>query len=58
MLDGCSGTVNNLYHVLEQRGLLETGSGNVNYYTSSRSAEHLRPSYEALLKRLDDMLTY
>ena len=58
MLDGSSGTVNNLYHVLEQKGLLETGSGNVNYYTSSRSAEHLRPSYEALLKRLDDMLTY
>lgn len=58
MLDGSSGTVNNLYHVLEQRGLLESGSGKVDYYTSSRSAEHLRPRYEALLNRLDDMLTY
>ena len=58
MLDGSSGTVNNLYAVLERHNLLETGSGSVTYYTSGRSAEEMRPRYEMLLKRLDDMLTY
>jgi glutamate racemase len=58
MLDGSSGTVNNLHAVLERHNLLETGSGSVTYYTSGRSAEEMRPRYEMLLKRLDDMLTY
>ncbi len=58
MLDGSYGTVNNLHRMLQERDLLETGSGNVQYYTSGRSAEQLRPRYEALLGRLDDMLTY
>jgi len=58
ILDGSSGTVNNLQHVLAERGLLEQGSGSVQYYTSGRSAECLRPKYERLLRRLDEMLTY
>ena len=58
MLDGSSGTVNNLHAVLERHNLLENGSGSVAYYTSGRSAEEMRPRYEMLLKRLDDMLTY
>ena len=58
MLDGSSGTVNNLHAVLERHNLLETGSGSVTYYTSGRLAEEMRPRYEMLLKRLDDMLTY
>ncbi len=58
MLDGSYGTVNNLYRVLKERNLLENGTGKVQYYTSGRSAEQLRPQYEELLRRLDDMLTY
>ena len=58
MIDGSAGTVNNLYHVLEEQDLLEEQSGKVQYYTSGRSAEQLRPKYEQLLLRLDEMLTY
>lgn len=58
MLDGSGGTVNNLHHVLAERGLLENGSGTVQYYTSGRLAEQLRPRYGQLLQRLEAMLTY
>ena len=58
MIDGSGGTVNNLHHVLKQKGLLEEGNGRVSYYTSGRSAEALKPKYEKLLERLDDMITY
>ena len=58
MIDGSAGTVNNLYHVLEEKNLLEEQNGRVQYYTSGRSAEQLRPKYEQLLLRLDEMLTY
>lgn len=58
MIDGSAGTVNNLYHVLEEKNLLEEQNGRVQYYTSGRSAEQLRPKYEQLLLRLNEMLTY
>lgn len=58
IIDGSAGTVKNLYHVLEERNLLEKGQGKVSYYTSGRPAEALRPKYEKLLERLDDMITY
>ena len=58
MIDGSEGTVRNLRHMLEERDLLEQNSGKVQYYTSGRSAEELRPRYEQLLKRLDEMITY
>lgn len=58
MLDGSGGTVKNLHRVLAEKALLETGSGQVQYYTSGRSAEQLRPRYERLLLRLEEMLTY
>ncbi len=58
LLDGSSGTVNNLYRMLEERDLLEQNSGTVRYYTSGREAEELRPHYELLLNRLEAMLQY
>ena len=58
MLDGSDGTVNNLQHVLAEKNLLETGTGQVQYVTSGRWAEQLRPKYERLLQRLEEMLTY
>lgn len=58
LLDGSSGTVNNLYRVLAARGLLEQNSGTIQYYTSGRDAEHLRSHYEMLLCRLEAMLHY
>ena len=58
MIDGSSGTVHNLQRVLAEQHLLEPGGGTVTYYTSGRLAESLRPRYENLLQRLDDMLTY
>ena len=51
MLDGSDGTVNNLQHVLAEKNLLETGTGQVQYVTSGRWAEQLRPKYERLLQR-------
>ena len=58
MIDGSSGTVHNLHRMLAEQHLLETGSGKVTYYTSGRLAEALRPRYQSLLQRLDEMLTY
>lgn len=58
LLDGSGGTVNNLHRVLAEQGLLEQNSGNIQYYTSGREAEHLRPQYEQLLNRLETMLQY
>ncbi len=58
LLDGSSGTVNNLQRVLAERNLLEHNSGDVRYYTSGREAEALRPKYDALLNRLEQMLNY
>ncbi len=58
LLDGSSGTVNNLYRMLEERDLLEQNDGTVRYYTSGREAEELRPRYELLLNRLEYMLQY
>ncbi len=58
LLDGSRGTVNNLYHVLQERNLLESNSGGIVYYTSGREAEELRPQYEMLLNRLEEMLNY
>lgn len=58
LLDGSIGTVNNLQRVLAEKNLLEQNTGHVQYYTSGRLAEHLRPRYEQLLLRLDEMLTY
>lgn len=58
LLDGSGGTVNNLYRVLSECGLLEQNSGDILYYTSGREAEVLRPQYEMLLSRLEEMLYY
>ena len=58
MIDGSSGTVHNLHRMLAEQHLLETGSGKVTYYISGRLAEALRPRYQSLLQRLDEMLTY
>ena len=58
IIDGSGGTVNNLQHVLERNILRERGEGHISYYTSGKNAEALRPKYERLLQRLDDMLTY
>ncbi len=58
IIDGSMGTVNNLQNVLAEKNLLEQNTGRVQYYTSSRLAEQLRPRYEQLLLRLDEMLTY
>ena len=56
LLDGSGGTVNNLYHMLEERNLLEQNTGDIKYYTSGREAEELRPKYDLLLQRLEQML--
>ena len=56
LLDGSSGTVNNLYRVLTEHNLLEQNGGDIRYYTSGREAERLRPHYEVLLERLEEML--
>lgn len=58
MIDGSSGTVNYLQHILKEQGLLEKNTGSICYYTSSRSAEQQRQYYEQLLSRLDEMFTY
>lgn len=58
LLDGSDGTVNNLYRVLAEHDLLEQNSGTIHYYTSGREAEQLRPHYEALWNRLEEMLNY
>ena len=58
LVDGSVGTVNNLYHVLYTHDLLEQNDGTVRYYTSGREAEELRPHYELLLNRLEEMLHY
>ena len=56
LLDGSSGTVNNLQRVLDEQHLLEQNSGDICYYTSGREAEELRPKYDILLNRLEQML--
>lgn len=58
LLDGSSGTVNNLYRVLQERNLLEVNNGSIQYYNSGREAEELRSQYEVLLNRLEKMLSY
>ena len=58
LLDGSGGTVNNLCRVLAEQGLLETNTGQIQYYTSGREAEELRPKYNQLLQRLELMLQY
>jgi len=58
LLDGSSGTVNNLHRVLAEKNLLEQNNGTICYYTSGREAEELRPKYDLLLNRLEKMLNY
>lgn len=56
-IDGINGTVNHLYSILEQKGLLEQGTATVTCYQSGRLVErkHELQRYNKLFIRLDQM---
>ena len=57
MIDGSTGTVNQLKRVLEQKGQLEEKEGSIRYYASGRElkTEQELQKMEALHKRLEQM---
>lgn len=59
-IDGSTGTVNHLKHILEENGLLEHNTGVVDYYISGRlvAEEEMLADISRLHERLERMLQY